>query len=240
MRTAPLLTTIILLAPLAACGEQRPAPSDRVTDPVTDGPAAAAAGTSPETATPRGLAAAVLTHLGDAPLRSAGGGVTDLEGQLLVGVDLRLAGARNLLHVEARDPAHLPGDDAVDTCPDPAGREGRQGTFTCRVLTDGTVVEVFWVAEGMSDGNPDGATAMATVHGPSRSLQLIYESFDRDTALTADTITAIAEDPLVAWTTSAASNAAGERITGFREHHRQDRDGEAGYDEETPDGQPEL
>lgn len=231
MRTAPLLTTIILLAPLAACGDQRAAPSDRVADPATEGPAAPAADTSPETVTPRGLAAAVSAHLGDAPLASAGGGVTDTKEERFVGVDLRLAGARNLLHVEARDPAYPPGDGGVAECPDPAGREGRQGTSTCEILADGTVVEVYWVAEGMSDGNPDGATAMATVRGPSRSLQLIYESFDRDTALTAATITAIAEDPLVAWTTSAASNAAGERITGFREHHRRNGDGETGWGE---------
>ena len=80
--------------------------------------------------------------------------------------------------------------------------EDDEGTFTCETLADGTVVAVYWVAEGMSDGNHRGATAMAIVDGPTRSLQLTYESFDRDTALTADTIAAIAEDPLVAWTTS--------------------------------------
>jgi hypothetical protein len=79
---------------------------------------------------------------------------------------------------------------------------------------------------------------MAIVDGPTRSVQVTYESFDRDTALTADTIAAIAQDPLVAWTTSAANNAAGERIDGFRAHDRVDRDGKEGYDETAPDSRP--
>lgn len=233
MRTASLLTTIILLAPLAACAAR--VGSDRATDPATDGSrGTGTVDTSSETATPRGLAAAVMVHLGDTTVRSAGGGVTDMEDQRYVAVDLRLAGARNELHVQAKDPTYLAGDGGLEECPDPAEMEVREGTRTCETLADGAVVEVYWVAEGMSDGNPRGATAIALVDGPTRSIQLTYESFDRDTALTADTIAAIAADPLVAWTTSAANNAAGERIDGFRTHDRVDRDGQEGYDDPTP------
>ena len=234
MRPAPLLTTIILLAPLAACGAQGAAGSD----PAASDGSRAADGVSLEAATPRGLAAAVMAHLGDTRLRSADGGVTDMEDQRNVAVDLRLAGARNQLQVVAKDPTYLPGDGGLEECPDPSETEDVEGTLTCETLEDGTVVEVYWVAEGMSDGNHRGATAMAIVDGPTRSLQLTYESFDRDTALSAETIAAIAEDPLVAWTTSAANNAAGERIEGFRTHDRVDRDGKKGYDESAPDGEP--
>lgn len=234
MRTA-LLATLILLGPLAACGEDGERGADAAADRHRAGLAAAGA---PETATPHGLAAAVIAHLDDGSVRTVGGGLTDMEDQRYVAVDLRLAGARNQLHIEAEDPTFLPGDGGIEKCPHESESEGREGTLTCATLPDGTVIEVYWVGEGMSDGNDHGATAIAYVDGPSRSIQLTYESFDRATALTADTIAAIAEDPLVGWTTSSATNAAGERIEGFQAHGRVDRDGEEGYDESTPDVHP--
>lgn len=223
------LTTAVLATALSACG------SAEGTTGVGSAP-----GSAVERATARGLAAAVIAHLGDTDVLDASGGLTDMEDTRGLGVDLRLdlGSGHNQLTVRAADPEYLPGDRGDFSCDD-VGEVGEAGmTFRCNVLDDGTTVLVMTSEHGFSDDNAAGSATMAMVSGPGRELQLAYESYDPDGSLDADLIEEIASDPLVGWTTSAAHNAAGERLADFRQTDRVDRDGEEGYDESTPDVAP--
>ncbi|RYP84789.1 hypothetical protein EKO23_14850 [Nocardioides guangzhouensis] len=159
-----------------------------------------------------------------------------------LGVDLRLdlGGGHNWLAVQAADPAYLPGDRGEVSCADyaDAGADEAGTTVRCIVLEDGTTVLVLTSEHGFSDDNADGSVAMALVSGPGRELQLTYESYDADGAIAPEVVADIAADPLVGWATSPATNTAGQRLTGFRETDRIDRDGAEGYDESTPDVAP--
>ena len=230
----PLLVVFALLAgTMTSCGESDRHAVDDATTPV--------AGQGHETVpiTPAGLAAAVIAHLGEARVSASVGGVTDMEDQRYVGVDLALGGRRDRLHVEVHDPTYLPGDGGREAC-EVSGEvvEENGMTSSCEVLPDGTVVEVYYIPMGMTDGNDHGAFAMADVSGPERRLQVSYESWDRGTALDSEAIMAIAIDPAIAWLSTAEVNAAGAELTGFTRRDRVDRDGEDGYDESVPDVRP--
>ena len=237
------LTTAVLATALSACGTAEGTDRsgrDAAATPTSSTGADTASGFAVEQATARGLAAAVIAHLGDTEVLDASGGLTDMEDTRGLGVNLRLdlGSGHNQLTVRAADPEYLPGDRGDFSCDD-VGEEGEPGTTVrCSVLDDGTTVLVMTSEHGFGDDNAAGSVTMAMVSGPERKLQLLYESYDPDGALDADLVEEIASDPLVGWTTSAAHNAAGERLTGFRQTDRVDRDGEQGYDESTPDVAP--
>ena len=237
------LTTAVLATVLSACGSAQGTDGsgrDAAATPTSSTGVGSAPGSAVERATARGLAAAVIAHLGDTDVLDASGGLTDMEDTRGLGVDLRLdlGSGHNQLTVRAADPEYLPGDRGDFSCDD-VGEVGEAGmTFRCNVLDDGTTVLVMTSEHGFSDDNAAGSATMAMVSGPGRELQLAYESYDPDGSLDADLIEEIASDPLVGWTTSAAHNAAGERLADFRQTDRVDRDGEEGYDESTPDVAP--
>ena len=98
MRTA-LIATVILLGPLAACGNDTvraadPAAGSTTAGSPTAGAEAAGSVTSrSEKATPAGLAAAVIRHLDGWEVVEASGGLTDMEDTRELSVDLRLGNA---------------------------------------------------------------------------------------------------------------------------------------------------
>jgi hypothetical protein len=228
-----LVLTALLAGTLASCGEGDRHAVDDATTP------AAVQGHATVPITPPGLAAAVIAHLGETQVSASAGGVTDMEDQRYVGVDLALGGRRDRLHVEVHDPTYLPDDAGREEC-EVSGEvvEENGMTSSCEVLPDGTVVEVYYLPMGMTDGNDHGAFAMADVSGPERRLQVSYESWDRATALDSAAIAAIATDPAIAWLSTEDVNAAGAELTGFTRRDRVDRDGEGGYDESVPDVRP--
>jgi hypothetical protein len=230
MRTAQL-ASLILLAPLAACADDAVRATDRAAESPTATPDAAVVA-----ATPAGLAAAVIGHLGRWVVVEASGGITDMEDTRELGVDLRLrdAGQHNRLSIQAPDPDYLPGDGEVEPCEDEGRVESAEGTFECRTLPDGGTLQLGSTPFGFSDDNTDGSAAMVMVSGPDRELTIMWETYDPEASLSDAVLMEIATDPLVGWTTSSANNAAGERIEGFSTHDRVDRDGEEGYDEPAP------
>ena len=234
MRTAQL-ASLILLAPLAACADD----AARATDPSAASSTATSDAAAVVAATPAGLAAAVIGHLGRREVVEASGGVTDMEDTRELGVDLRLrdAGRHNRLSIQAPDPDYLPGDREVEPCEDEGRVESDEGTFECRTLPDGSTLQLASTPFGFSDDNADGSAAMVMVSGPDRGLTIMWETYDPEATLSDAVLMEIATDPLVGWTTSSANNAAGERIEGFSAHDRVDRDGEEGYDESGPDAE---
>ena len=236
MRTA-LIATVILLGPLSACGND----AVRAEDPAAASPSAGAEAVNSETATPAGLAAAVISHLDGWAVVEVGGGLTDMEDTRELSVDLRLGnahGRHNRLAIQAPDPTYLPGDREVEPCVEEGRVAEGEGATECRTLPDGTTVQLVSMPYGFSDDNEDGSAAAVMVGGRDRELTLMWETYDADATLTDAVLMEIATDPLVGWTTSADHNAEGERIRGFRAYDHVDRDGEEGYDESSPDAEP--
>ena len=125
MRTA-LIATVILLGPLAACGNGGgPGRGPGRGSPTAPAPRLRAASRSASvTATPAGLAAAVISHLDGWEVVEASGGLTDMEDTRELSADLRLGnadGRHNRLSIQAPDPTYLPGDREVEPC----AEEGR-------------------------------------------------------------------------------------------------------------------
>jgi len=237
MRTA-LIATVILLGPLAtACGND----TVRAEDPAGSPTASASIAAGSLTATPVGLAAAVIGHLDGWEVVEASGGLTDMEDTRELSVDLRLGnadGRHNRLSIQAPDPTYLSGDREVEPCVEEGRMAEGEGASECRTLPDGTTVQLVSMPYGFSDDNADGSAAAVMLSGPDRELTLMWETYDADATLPDTVLMEIATDPLVGWTTSAAHNAEGERIQGFRADDRVDRDGEDGYDDSSPDVQP--
>ena len=246
MRTA-LIATVILLGPLAACGnggvlaEDPAAGSPTSGSPTTSADAAGSVAAASVTATPAGLAAAVITHLDGWEVVEASGGLTDMEDTRELSADLRLGnddGRHNRLSIQAPDPTYLPGDREVEPCAEEGRVAEGEAASECRTLPDGTTVQLVSMPYGFSDDNEDGSAAAVMLSGPDRELTIMWETYDADATLPDAVLMEIAPDPLVGWTTSAAHNAEGERIQGFRADDRVDRDGEDGYDDSSPDVEP--
>ena len=246
MRTA-LIATVILLGPLAACGNDTvraadPAAGSTTAGSPTAGAEAAGSVTSrSEKATPAGLAAAVIRHLDGWEVVEASGGLTDMEDTRELSVDLRLGnadGRHNRLSIQAPDPAYLPGDREVEPCVEEGRLAEGEGASECRTLPDGSTVQLVSMPYGFSDDNQHGSAAAVMLGGPDRELTIMWETYDADATLSDAVLMELATDPLVGWTTSAAHNAEGERIRGFRADDRVDRDGQDGYDESSPAVEP--
>ena len=222
MRTSRLLSVLAVVAlGSVSCGSASQVPDAQD----TASPAAPASPSVSQTApsgsaadarvpaTPRGLAAAVLRHLDGHPVGRITGGRTDMEDQRLVSVGLEVGDGREWLSVQGHDPAYLPGDRGPDACPGRPSPRVRQGLRTdCSVLADGTVVLVYAMSEGFSDGNTEGSFMLAYAEGPGRSVQVAYESYRPDATLTLADVRGIVRDPSVGWFTTAALNRAGEPL----------------------------
>ena len=241
MRTA-LIATVILLGPLAtACGNDTVRAEDPAGSPTASASPAGKVAAGSVTATPAGLAAAVIGHLDGWEVVEASGGLTDMEDTRELSVDLRLGnadGRHNRLSIQAPDPTYLSGDREVEPCVEEGRMAEGEGASECRTLPDGTTVQLVSMPYGFSDDNADGSAAAVMLSGPDRELTLMWETYDADATLPDTVLMEIATDPLVGWTTSGAHNAEGERIQGFRADDRVDRDGEDGYDDSSPDVQP--
>ena len=238
MRTA-LIATVVFLGPLAACGNGAvPADAPAAGSPTAGSPTVSAAASRRVTATPEGLAAAVISHLDGWEVVEASGGLTDMEDTRELSVDLRLGnadGRHNRLSIQAPDPAYLPGDREVDPCVEEGRVAEGEGASECRTLPDGATVQLVSMPYGFSDDNADGSATVVMLGGADRELTIMWETYDAGATLPDAVLMEIATDPLVGWTTSAAHNAEGERIEGFRADDRVDRDGEDGYDDSSAD-----
>ena len=193
LRTLAALAALLLLT-TSGCGDDTAATTDDSNET--------------ERAAPAGLAAAVLPHPGDHRTSDLHGGLTDMEDQRYVLVSMVLDGGDNSLEIRASDPAYLPGDRGPDECEGGEDVQSQGGaTHQCRVLDDGTVVDAYLVPARKQTGGR--SLGLAYVEGPDRSVQVHFQSAAHTPELTWDELVAIAEDPLVAWDTSAALNDAG-------------------------------
>lgn len=201
------LATATVLLGATGCGD---ASAGRADDATSTTPSSPAAATEPATA--GGLAAAVTAHLDGVEVTHAVGGLTDMEDQRFLGVELRLGRDRDRLSVQAHDPSYLPGDRGEDECDGGTGRKEKHGAVVdCSVLDDGTVV-IAYSMPGEHGGDPGTTWLMAQAEGPTRSVQISARSRDAAATLDLDDVIAIAEDPLVGWRTSSELNAAGEEL----------------------------
>lgn len=209
------VSLVVLLMVLTSCGTDVDSTESVEAGPATDTskvdvPSADVAATAP------GLAAAVLRHLEDeAEVRRMRGGLLDMEDQRTLTVDLTLDEGAGFMSVSAHDPDYLAGDQGPDECRKEGVQRTRWGTSRCHILDDGTIVETIETTYGFSDNNRHGSAAMAMSYGPRGYVQVMFETYERRSAVDVGVLDDIVSDPSVGWYTTPEMNAEGEQLEGF-------------------------